>query len=93
MTRIETWPPPKDWTEIVVSWATMLEHADHAPNDIIAWLDKTPGGCYHLHGWDDFQRFPRHGIGVGGVDGFAFRFENPQDAMLFALRWSRHERT
>jgi hypothetical protein len=79
VTKIETWPPPEDWTEIVISWQTMLENADHAPNDIIKWLDKTPGVCYHLHGWKS-------------TEGFAFRFENPHDAMLFALRWSKHER-
>lgn len=54
----------------------MLEHADHAPNDIIAWLDKAPGLCYHLHGWK-------------ATEGFAFRFENPHDAVLFALRWKK----
>jgi len=25
---------------------------------------------------------------VGGVDGFAFRFEDPRDATLFRLRWT-----
>lgn len=69
----------------------MLDHADYNPNLILDWLDKTPGGCYHLHGWEDFQRYPTHGIGVGGVDGFAFRFERPEDATLFALKWSKHE--
>ena len=76
MTQIETWPPPKDWTEIVVSWQTMLDNADYAPNTILEWLDTTPGKCYHLHGWKS-------------TEGFAFRFQNPHDAMLFALRWKK----
>jgi hypothetical protein len=76
VTQIETWPPPKDWTEIVVSWQTMLDNADYAPNTILEWLDTTPGKCYHLHGWKS-------------TEGFAFRFQNPHDAMLFALRWKK----
>ena len=76
MTQIETWPPPEDWTEIVVSWQTMLDNSDYAPNAILKWLDKTSGKCYHLHGWKS-------------TEGFAFRFENPHDAMLFALRWKK----
>ena len=78
MTQIETWPPPEDWTEIVISWQTMLDNSDHAPNTILKWLDKTPGKCYHLHGWKS-------------TEGFAFRFQNPQDAMLFALRWKKND--
>jgi hypothetical protein len=68
----------------------MLDNSDYGPNAIIEWVNTTPGGRYHLHGWEDFQRFSSHGIGVGGIDGFAFRFENKSDAVLFALRWSKH---
>ena len=78
MTQIETWPPPEDWTEIVISWQTMLDSSDYAPNTILKWLDKTPGKCYHLHGWKS-------------TEGFAFRFQNPHDAMLFALRWKKND--
>jgi len=88
MFKYECWPPPQDWTEIVISWQTMLDNADYGPNAIIDWVNKTPGGRYHLHGWEDFQRFPSHGIGVGGIDGFSFRFEDPRDATLFRLRWT-----
>ena len=66
----------------------MLENPRFNPNKIVDWVDSTPGGRYHLHGWEDFQRFPRHGIGVGGTDGFAFRFEDPRDAVLFRLKWA-----
>jgi hypothetical protein len=69
----------------------MLANADYNPNKVIAWVNDQPGGRYHLHGWEDYKRFPRHGIGPGGVDGFAFRFENQADAMVFALRWGQHE--
>jgi len=87
MIKFNTWPPPESWTEVVVTWKTMLDNADYNPNLILDWIEKTPGGRYHLHGWEDFQRYPRHGIGIGGVDGFAFRFENEKDAVLFKLRW------
>ena len=88
MIKFNTWPPPEDWTEVVVTWKIMLENPRFNPNKIVDWVDSTPGGRYHLHGWEDFQRFPRHGIGVGGTDGFAFRFEDPRDAVLFRLKWS-----
>jgi len=88
MIKFNTWPPPEDWTEVVVTWKIMLENPRFNPNKIVDWVDSTPGGRYHLHGWEDFQRFPRHGIGVGGTDGFAFRFEDPRDAVLFRLKWA-----
>jgi hypothetical protein len=88
LTKYESWPPPKDWTEIVISWRTMLDNSDYGPNAIIEWVNTTPGGRYHLHGWEDFKRFHSHGVGVGGVDGFAFRFEDPRDATLFRLKWT-----
>jgi hypothetical protein len=87
MIKYNTWPPP-DWTEVVVTWKIMLENPQFNPNKIVEWVDATPGGRYHLHGWEDFQRFPKHGIGVGGVDGFAFRFEDDRDAVLFKLKWT-----
>ena len=88
MIKFNTWPPPEDWTEVVVTWKIMLENPRFNPNKIVDWVDSTPGGRYHLHGWEDLQLFPRHGIGVGGTDGFAFRFEDERDAVLFRLKWS-----
>ena len=67
------WPPP-DWHEVVVLWSTMLNSKTHKPNDIVQWVDDHPGGCYHLHGYNS-------------TEGFAFRFEQKDDAVLFALRW------
>lgn len=52
----------------------MLAHANHSPHKIIEWVECQPGGQYHLHGYR-------------AVEGFAFRFENPQDAVFFKLRW------
>jgi hypothetical protein len=88
MIKFNTWPPPEDWAEIVITWKIMLENPRFNPNKIVDWVDSTPGGRYHLHGWEDFQRFPKHGIGVGGTDGFAFRFEDERDAILFKLKWA-----
>jgi hypothetical protein len=71
----ECWPPPEGWTQVVVSWNIMLHHSDHAPNDIIDWVENHPGGEYHLHGYRS-------------IEGFAFRFSNPADALLFKLKWN-----
>ena len=74
MVRVEYWPPP-DWPEVVITWETMLECSDRRPNMIIDWLACTPGGSYHLHGYQS-------------TDGFAFRFEREEDATFFALKWT-----
>lgn len=74
MTLYECWPPP-DWPEVVITWQTMLDYADYSPHMITDWVNDAPGGRYHLHGYK-------------ATEGFAFRFENPGDATLFALRWS-----
>jgi hypothetical protein len=73
MKKVELWPPP-NWPEVVVLWSTMLHSKSHQPNDIVKWVDSQPGGHYHLHGYK-------------ATEGFAFRFERNEDAMLFALRW------
>ena len=44
------------------------------PLNILSWVEQQPGGRYHLHGWQSTQ-------------GFAFRFERPEDATVFAARW------
>ena len=59
---------------MVIPWSKMLLEHDNNPNNILSWVDHTPGGRYHLHGWRS-------------TEGFTFRFERPQDATLFALRW------
>ena len=76
MTKFDCWPPPK-WTEIVVPWNKILDSKDSTARDILDWVDSAPGGRYHLHGLD-------------AGDGFAFRFERPRDAVMFAVRWSQN---
>lgn len=75
MTKIDMWPPPEDWTEVVIPWTQMLvPFTFRQPLVIIKWVEDQPGGRYHLHGWQSTQ-------------GFAFRFERPEDATAFALKW------
>ncbi len=69
----EIWPPPS-WTEIVILWDDITGGCCYPIKDILAWVEATPGGRYHLHGFNS-------------TDGFAFRFENPNDAIHFKLRW------
>ena len=74
MKQFLAWPPPK-WTEVVITWNTMLDSPEHNVNEIQEWVNTYPGGRFHLHGWKSTQ-------------GFAYRFENPEDALIFALRWA-----
>lgn len=52
----------------------MLDYSDYSPNMIMHWIDTVPGGRYHLHGFQS-------------TEGFAFRFERAEDAVMFALKW------
>jgi hypothetical protein len=72
--QFTAWPPP-DWTEVVITWETMLYSKTHNVHEIQDWVDNTPGSRYHLHGWKS-------------TEGFAYRFEDPKDAIIFAVRWS-----
>jgi hypothetical protein len=74
MEHFVDWPPPGEWEEVVITWDIMLASGRHTPPVIIEWLATAPGGRYHLHGWRAAQ-------------GFAFRFEDPVDALYFKLRW------
>ena len=74
MTKYEVWPPPANWTEIIIVWNEMLNNDSKKPQEILEWVDTHPGKRYHLHGYK-------------GTVGFAFRFEDPNDAILFSLRW------
>ena len=74
MTRYDIWPPP-DWDEVVITWESILMREDYKIVEVCEWITKTPGGRYHLHGWRQ-------------TEGFAYRFEDPKDAPIFALRWS-----
>lgn len=73
MKKIEQWPPP-DWTEVIVLWSDILGGPAYPINKIFKWIEKYPGGQYHLHGYQC-------------TEGFAFRFERPEDAVYFKLRW------
>jgi hypothetical protein len=75
MEQFVTWPPPAEWEEVVITWTVMLSGGRHKPPVIIEWLESAPGGRYHLHGWR-------------ATEGFAFRFERPEDATYFRLIWS-----
>lgn len=73
--KFETWPPPNGWTEVVIRWETMLAQSDYAPNAIEQWCQDHVSNRWHLHGYQ-------------ATEGFAFRFEDPRDAVLFQLRWA-----
>lgn len=71
MTKIEQWPPP-DWTEVVITWAWIMQSHRHDIKLLIDLVNEKPGGCYHIHG-------------KGEAKDFAFRFEDPRDATWFSL--------
>ena len=74
MDQLTCWPAP-DWTECVVSWDYILHHRTLYPQILYDWCNNhVSTGRYHVHGWQATQ-------------GFAFRFENPQDAIIFKLQW------
>lgn len=74
MIQFQAWPPP-EWAEIVVTWDEILD-GPTKPQDYYDWCDAYDStGRYHVHGWKS-------------TEGFAFRFERPGDATLFALYWS-----
>lgn len=68
------WPPP-DWSEVIVLWKDIMDMKfSGRAREMLDWVDKTEGGNYHLHGYKS-------------TEGFAFRFENPYDAIVFRLKW------
>jgi hypothetical protein len=73
MINFQLWPPP-DWTECVVAWNYLIDSPWH-PRELYQWCnDHKSSGRYHVHGWQS-------------TEGFAFRFEDPYDAIVFKLRW------
>ena len=68
------WPPP-EWTEVVITWDQILADEQLNPNMLYDWCSKRSGRMFHVHGWEK-------------TEGFAFRFEDPKDATVFALFWS-----
>jgi hypothetical protein len=74
MIQLQFWPPP-DWTECVVSWDYILQNRKPHPQALYDWCNRHAStGRYHVHGWQS-------------TEGFAFRFEDQQDAIIFKLRW------
>jgi hypothetical protein len=74
MKSFKAWPPPT-WTECVVPWDWILGNKNLHPNKLYDWCDKyTSSARYHVHGWRS-------------TEGFAFRFEDPRDAVVFKLTW------
>jgi len=71
--KVIQWPPPR-WHQVVVPWSIMTNDKARNPNTILDWVDQQPGGNYHLHGWK-------------ATEGFAFRFERKEDALVFKLKW------
>lgn len=74
VTSNELWPPPENWTEIVVLWNDVLHEPKFPIKKMLDWLEETEGGNYHVHGYESTK-------------GFSFRFQNPEDATHFKLRW------
>jgi hypothetical protein len=74
MINFQLWPPP-DWTECVVSWDYILQNRKPDPQALYDWCKNHNSlGRYHVHGWRS-------------TEGFAFRFEDPYDAIIFKLTW------
>jgi hypothetical protein len=74
----EPYPPPEHWIRVEVPWSVMLENSGmcHA---VLAWcLEHGSEGHFQLRG---SQPNPTRG--------YLFSFERPQDATLFALRWTK----
>ena len=76
MEKITYQYPHPDWEEVVILWEDILNEPYYDINAILEWTEIAPGGRYHLHGY----KFTK---------GFEFRFENPQDATYFKLKWIR----
>ena len=70
----EMWPPPESWTEVTVLWDDILEGPKFPIRQMLDWLETTPGGRYHMSGYEN-------------TEGFSFRFQDPEDAIHFKLRW------
>ena len=74
MIQLQLWPPP-EWTECVVAWDYILQDRTLYPQALYDWCNNQAStGRYHVHGWRQ-------------TEGFAFRFEDPRDALLFKLTW------
>ena len=76
MEQIAYQDPHPDWAEVIILWEEILEPPKYPISEILVWIDSAPGGRYHLHGYQS-------------TEGFAFRFSDPGDALIFKLKWAR----
>lgn len=74
MLQFLAWPPP-DWHEVIITWDQIMQDKKLKPDMLYSWCETQPGARFHVHGWQS-------------TEGFAFRFEHKQDAVLFALTWA-----
>lgn len=75
MIRDDAWPPTKAWTQVFVSWDSMLTNGTTRP--LLDWVKKHRGyGKYQLRGPD-----------LDPTSGFLFYFEDARDATMFKLKW------
>ena len=74
MEKIDYTYPYPEWDEVIILWDYIIQPPKYDIKKILIWLETAPGGRYHLHGYNF-------------TEGFSFRFENPQDATYFRLKW------
>ena len=74
MERLEYQQPPPEWEKVIVLWDNILNPPYYDISRILMWLTEAPGGRYHM-------------FGHGNTLGFDFRFERPEDATYFKLKW------
>ena len=74
MEKIDYLDPHPDWSEVIIMWKEIVDKPFYPIREILSWMDEAPGGRYHLHGYKS-------------TEGFAFRFERPEDATYFKLKW------
>lgn len=73
MDKVE-FDPSDGWTLVVVTWDDIMNHPHYPIRDILEWIEEHKGGRYTLRGYES-------------TEGFEFRFELPEDAVYFKLRW------
>ena len=66
--------PHDNWEEVIILWEDVFDGPKYPIRKILDWIETAPGGRYHLHGFNS-------------TDGFCFRFERPEDATHFKLKW------